>query len=141
MINNLLFFKECNVFLKSLLLISLLLIGISGFSQNTSKAVAPVASKSIVTQPLGNVPMQGMKQTQNDLPEVPANYTATRVSLGANATEEAKAAFFKQHNADYYYIYNDPKGKVVSRDEVSAALKKQNEASGLNSNSILSPKK
>ena len=54
---------------------------------------------------------------------------------------KAKEDFFKLHNADFYFIYTDPKGKVVTKDEVNEALKKQNEASGLNSNSILSPKK
>jgi hypothetical protein len=72
---------------------------------------------------------------------VPKNYTATKVTLSQGATAQMKEDFIKTHNADFYYVYTNPQGKNVTKDELEEALRKQNESTITPSTLSTNPKK
>lgn len=72
---------------------------------------------------------------------VPHNYTATKVTLSQGATAQMKEEFMKTHNADFYYVYTNPQGKNVTKDELEEALRKQNESIITPSTLSTNPKK
>ncbi len=126
--------------MQNLLLVFLFLTGFVSFSQSAKKPVVSQDLKSTTSQPLEKNPMNDLSAIKRDTPQVPANYTATKVSLSANASPEAKAEFFKKHNADHYYVYSDDKAKIVTKEEMETAL--QLEQSKLITKSpITNPKK
>lgn len=110
--------------LSLIMLMFLFFTGFFSFSQSTKKTVITkkADSKILVSKSIEKNPIDETKLIKNDFPEVPSNYTATKVTLSTNATKEGKAEFIKQYGQDYYYIFTDNNGKVVTKEEVEAAL-------------------
>jgi hypothetical protein len=94
--------------IKSILLFVFLLIGIMSYSQSVSKN-----------------PIKDLENQKTDMPKVPQNYTATRVALSNSASAESKAEFVKKNGADYYYIYTNLSGKIISKEELEEVLRKE----------------
>ena len=53
--------------------------------------------------------------------KVPANFTATKVTLSTSASKEAKEEFIKKHGEEFFYVYVDPKGKIIDKEEFKKA--------------------
>ena len=126
--------------MQNLLLVFLFLTAFASFSQSNKKHVVSQDLKSAVAQPLEKNPLNDLSAIKRDTPNVPANYTATKVSLSANASPEAKAEFLKKHNADHYYVYSDDKAKIVSKEEVEIALQLE-QSKTITKTPIINPKK
>ena len=110
--------------IKQLLLFVFFLTGISGFSQEAGKKV-----------------LKDAETFKKQEVQVPSNFTATKITLSESASAEAKAAFVKTHGADFYYIYNDASGKVITKDEFEIAQQRQKEQSQTNKPLLINPKK
>ena len=93
------FFVLCFVFMASL-----------SFGQSIEKGI-------------GSLP----DQPKSDVPKTPQNYTATKVMLGANASLEVKKEFVSKYGQDFYYVYSDPTGKVVTKEEVEYIIRAEEE--------------
>jgi hypothetical protein len=109
---------------KLLLLFMFLLTGFGMYSQQ-------VAKNALQVLPIG----KSVEQT------VPQNYTATKITLSQGASAQVKEDFVKLHNADFYYVYTDAKGKNVTKDELEEVLRKQNESIITPSKLVTNPKK
>ncbi len=94
--------------IKTILLFLLFVTGIGVNSQTVSKD-----------------PIKDLENLKTDLPKVPHNYTATRVTLSSSATLESKAEFVKKNGADHYYVYTNQNGKIVSKEELEEVLRKE----------------
>ena len=95
---------------QNILTVFLLLVGLSSYSQD-NKIEADMMQESL----------------QINSPKIPQNYTATKISLGKNASSEQKKEFVSKHGQDFYYTYTDPQGKVVTKEEVDYILKSEKE--------------
>jgi hypothetical protein len=110
---------------KIVLLFVFFLAGMSSFAQQVEKN-----------------PMADLEKFKSDAPQMPINYTATKVTMSKDALPTAKDDFIKEHGADFFYVYTDSKGKTVSKEEVEAVLKKENEKNpNPNSKIVTNPKK
>lgn len=109
---------------KLLLLFMFLLTGFGMYSQQVAK------------NPLQDLPIgKSVEQA------VPQNYTATKITLSKGASAQVKEDFVKAHGADFYYVYTNPQGKNVTKDELEEALRKQNESITTPSKLVTNPKK
>jgi hypothetical protein len=70
----------------------------------------------------------------------PANYTATKVTLSKDASIQVKEEFVKNHGADFFYVYTDPNGKTISKEDFEIVLRREEEKNR-KSESISNPKK
>ena len=103
--------NNLNRWIKNIVTVLFFLVGFLSFGQE-SKTQLPNLPTTI----------------SSDVPKVPQNYTATKVTISKNMPEKAKADFIKEHGADFYYVYTDNKGKVISKEEVAIQKEDNNNA-------------
>jgi hypothetical protein len=135
-----------------MMLMVLFLMGSNSFAQVAkTKKPTNTTSKRVVTKADQNVqqvltnsnapfdPVAEAKRLSGDKPLQPQGYTATKVSVSETAAPELKAAFAKEHGADFYYTYLDANGKTVSPQQYEEAVRVETEKQSKN-NSNTNPK-
>jgi hypothetical protein len=100
---------------RLLLLFVFILTGTTSYSQEVKKD-----------------PLKELEKIKNDTPKVPSNYTATKVTLGQNASPEVKQDFLKKNGVNYYYVFSDSSGKIVTKEEMELVLKNEEESAAKN---------
>ena len=122
---------------KIILLLTTFLTGSVSFSQSKKNTVKPKSIAATAPQVVVKDPIHEVKSIIRETPDVPANYTTTKVSISTTVSPEAKAEFLKEHSVGYYYVYTNDKGKIITEDELQKALASER---AKNNNQTINPK-